>query len=120
MSPKKWIEATNASSIVSKARRYGGTYAHSDIIMFFATWISPEFQLYIMKNSRRLKTDENSCLSLNWNINREVSKLNYRIHTNAIKEYLIPLELTSVQIAYIYANEADMLNIVLFGKTAKQ
>ena len=120
MSPKKWIEATGAIGIVSKAGRYGGTYAHSDIAMSFATWISPEFQLYIMKDYRRLKTDENSRLSLNWNLNREISKLNYRIHTDAIKENLIPPELTPAQIVYTYANEADMLNVVLFGKTAKQ
>ena len=120
MSPKKWIEATKAIGIVSKSGRYGGTYAHSDIAMSFATWISPEFQLYIMKDYRRLKTDENSRLSLNWNLNREISKLNYRIHTDAIKENLIPPELTSAQVAYTYANEADMLNVVLFGKTAKQ
>ena len=120
MSPKKWIEATNAIGIVSKAGRYGGTYAHSDIAMSFATWISPEFQLYIMKDYRRLKTDENSRLSLNWNLNREISKLNYKIHTDAIKENLIPPELTAAQVAYTYANEADMLNVVLFGKTAKQ
>ena len=134
MSPKKWIEATDAIGIVSKAGRYGGTYAHSDIAMSFyggtyahsdiamsfATWISPEFQLYIMKDYRRLKTDENSRLSLNWNLNREISKLNYRIHTDAIKENLIPPELTPAQVAYTYANEADLLNVVLFGKTAKQ
>ncbi len=120
MSPKKWIEATGAIGIVSKAGRYGGTYAHSDIAMSFATWISPEFQLYIMKDYRRLKTDENSRLSLNWNLNREISKLNYRIHTDAIKENLIPSELTPAQVAYTYANEADLLNVVLFGKTAKQ
>lgn len=120
MSPKKWIEATNAIGIVSKSGRYGGTYAHSDIAMSFATWISPEFQLYIMKDYRRLKTDENSRLSLNWNLNREISKLNYRIHTDAIKENLIPPELTSAQVAYTYANEADMRNVVLLGKTAKQ
>ena len=120
MSPKKWIEATDAIGIVSKAGRYGGTYAHSDIAMSFATWISPEFQLYIMKDYRRLKTDENSRLSLNWNLNKEISKLNYRIHTDAIKENLIPSELTPAQVAYTYANEADMLNVVLFGKTAKQ
>ena len=112
MSPKKWIEATDAIGIVSKAGRYGGTYAHSDIAMSFATWISPEFQLYIMKDYRRLKTDENSRLSLNWNLNREISKLNYRIHTDAIKENLIPSELTPAQVAYTYANEADMLNVV--------
>ncbi|HJC22103.1 MAG TPA: KilA-N domain-containing protein [Candidatus Eisenbergiella merdavium] len=120
MSPRKWIEATNAVGIVSKAGRYGGTYAHSDIAMSFATWISPEFQLYIMKDYRRLKTDENSRLSLSWNLNREISKLNYRIHTDAIKENLIPPELTPAQVAYTYANETDMLNVVLFGKTAKQ
>ncbi len=120
MSPKKWIEATDAIGIVSKAGRYGGTYAHSDIAMSFATWISPEFQLYIMKDYRRLKADENSRLSLNWNLNREISKLNYRIHTDAIKDNLIPPELTSAQISYTYANEADMLNVVLFGKTPKQ
>ena len=120
MTPTKWITQMNAIGIVSKAGRYGGTYAHSDIAMSFATWISPEFQLYIMKDYRRLKTDENSRLSLNWNLNREISKLNYKIHTDAIKEKLIPPELTPAQVAYTYANEADMLNVVLFGKTAKQ
>lgn len=120
MSPKKWIDATNAIGIVSKAGRYGGTYAHTDIAMAFATWISPEFQLYIMKDYRRLKTDENGRLSLGWNLKREISKLNYRIHTSAIKENLIPPELTRQQISYKYASEADMLNVVLFGKTAKE
>ncbi len=120
MSPKKWIDATDAIGIISKAGRYGGTYAHSDIAMSFATWISPEFQLYIMKDYRRLKADQNSRLSLNWNLNREISKLNYRIHTDAIKDNLIPAELTPVQVTYTYANEADMLNVVLFGKTARQ
>lgn len=120
MSPKKWIDATNAIGIVSKAGRYGGTYAHTDIAMAFATWISPEFQLYIMKDYRRLKTDENGRLSLGWNLKREISKLNYRIHTSAIKENLIPSELTRQQISYKYASEADMLNVVLFGKTAKE
>lgn len=120
MTPTKWITQMDAVGIVSKAGRYGGTYAHSDIAMSFATWISPEFQLYIMKDYRRLKTDENSRLSLNWNLNREISKLNYRIHTDAIKEKLIPPELTAMQISNKYANEADMLNVVLFGKTAKQ
>ena len=120
MTPTKWITQMNAIGMVSKAGRYGGTYAHSDIAMSFATWISPEFQLYIMKDYRRLKTDENSRLSLNWNLNREISKLNYKIHTDAVKENLIPPELTPMQVAYKYANEADMLNVVLFGKTAKQ
>ena len=120
MTPTKWIEETNAIGIVSKAGRYGGTYAHSDIAMSFATWLSPEFQLYILKDYRRLKADENSKLSLNWNLNREISKLNYRVHTDAIKENLIPPELTPQQISYTYANEADLLNTVLFGKTAKE
>ena len=121
MTPTKWIEQMNAIGIVSKSGRYGGgTYAHSDIAMSFATWISPEFQLYILKDYRRLKADENSRLSLNWNLNREIAKLNYRIHTDAIKDYLILPELTPEQISYKYANEADMLNMVLFGMTAKQ
>ena len=121
MTPTKWIEQMNAKGIVSKSGRYGGgTYAHSDIAISFASWISPEFQLYIMKDYRRLKSDENSRLSLNWNLNREIAKLNYRIHTDTIKDYLIPPELTPEQISYKYANEADMLNVVLFGKTAKQ
>jgi hypothetical protein len=120
MSPKKWIEATDAIGIVSKSGRYGGTYAHSDIAFEFASWISPEFKLYIIKDYKRLKAEENSRLSLNWNLNRELSKLNYRIHTDAIKANLIPRELTPVQISYTYASEADMLNVVLFGKTAKQ
>ncbi len=113
MSPKKWIEATNAIGIVSKAGRYGGTYAHSDVAMSFATWISPEFQLYIMKDYRRLKTDENRRLSLNWNLNREISKLNYRIHTDAIKENLIPPVLTPAQIAYTYMRDVSTLNQLL-------
>ena len=120
MSPKKWIETTNAIGIVSKSGRYGGTFAHSDIAFEFASWISPEFKLYIIKDYQRLKQDENSRLSLNWNLNREISKLNYRIHTDAIKDNLIPPELTQKQISYTYANEADLLNVVLFGKTAKQ
>ena len=120
MSPKKWIEGTNAIGIVSKSGRYGGTYAHSDIAFEFASWISPEFKLYIIKDYKRLKAEENSRLSLNWNLNRELSKLNYRIHTDAIKANLIPPKLTPLQISYTYASEADMLNVVLFGKTAKQ
>lgn len=121
MTPTKWIEQTNAIGIVSKAGRYGGgTYAHSDIAMAFATWISPEFRLYIMKDYRRLKQDENSRLSLDWNLNRALSKVNYRIHTDAVKENLIPPELTPEQIAYTYASEADLLNVALFGQTTKQ
>lgn len=120
MSPTKWIESVNAIGIVSKAGRYGGTYAHSDIALEFASWISAEFKLYIIKDYQRLKKDENSRLSLNWNLNREIAKLNYRIHTDAIKDNLIPSELTPDQISYKYANEADLLNVALFGMTAKQ
>jgi len=120
MTPTKWIEQTNAIGIISKSGRYGGTYAHSDIAMSFATWISPEFQLYIMKDYRRIKADENSRLSLNWNLNREISKLNYRIHTDAIKANLIPSKLTPSQISYTYASEADILNVAVFGMTAKE
>ena len=120
MSPSKWIESVNSIGIVSKAGRYGGTYAHSDIALEFASWISAEFKLYIMKDYQRLKHDENSRLSLNWNLKREIAKLNYRIHTDAIKEQSILSKLTPEQISYKYASEADMLNVVLFGMTAKQ
>ena len=120
MSPTKWIEGVNAIGIVSKSGRYGGTYAHSDIAFEFASWVSAEFKLYIIKDYKRIKSDENSRLSLNWNLNREISKLNYKIHTDAIKENLIPVELTPNQIAFTYANEADLLNVALFGVTAKQ
>jgi len=121
MTPTKWIEQTNAIGIVSKAGRYGGgTFAHTDIAMSFATWLSPEFQLYIMKDYRRLKSGENSKLSLNWNLNRELSKLNYKIHTDAIKENLIIPELTTAQKSFVYADEADLLNVALFGQTAKE
>ena len=120
MSPTKWIETTGAIGIVCKSGRYGGTYAHSDIAFEFASWISAEFKLYIIVDYKRLKADENSRFSLNWNLNREISKLNYKIHTDAIKENLIPPELTPAQISFTYANEADMLNVVLFGRTAKQ
>lgn len=120
MSPSKWIESTGAIGIVSKSGRYGGTFAHSDIAFEFASWISPEFKLYIIKDYKRLKTEENSKLSLSWNLNREISKLNYRIHTDSIKENLIPPMLTPQQISYTYASEADLLNTVLFGKTGKE
>ena len=121
MTPTKWIEQTNVIGIVSKAGRYGGgTYAHSDIAMAFATWISLEFQLYIMKDYRRLKQDENSRLSLDWNLNRALSKVNYRIHTDAVKEFLITPTLSPQEMAYTYASEADILNMALFGKTAAQ
>ena len=121
MTPSKWIEATGAIGIVSKAGRYNsGTYAHSDIAMEFASWISAEFKLYLMKDYRRLKYDENSRLSLSWNLNREISKLNYRVHTDAIQQNLLPPELTKEQQSYVYADEADVLNVALFGKTAAQ
>ena len=120
MPPKRWIEVTGVVGIVSKQGRYAATYAHRDIAFEFASWISPEFKLYIIEDYQRLKNDENSRLSLNWNLNREIAKLNYRINTDAIKNHLIPPELTQEQISYKYANEADMLNVVLFGKTAKQ
>ena len=120
LSPQKWIENTNAVGIVSKSGRYGGTFAHSDIAFEFASWISAEFKLYIIKDYKRLKTDENSRLSLDWNLHREISKINYRLHTDAIKDNLILPELTPAQISFTYANEADMLNVILFGMTAKE
>lgn len=120
LSPKKWIESTNAIGIQSKSGRYGGTFAHVDIAMEFASWISPEFKLYIIKDYQRLKTDEGHRLALEWNAKRELSKVNYRIHTDAIKEHLIPESLTPKQINFTYASEADMLNVALFGKTAKE
>ena len=119
LSPQRWIEKTNAIGIVSKSGRYGGTFAHSDIAMEFASWISPEFKLYIIQDYKRLKSDENSKLSLGWNLNREISKINYKIHTDAIKEYLLK-DLTNEQLSYKYASEADMLSVALFNKRAKQ
>ena len=120
LSVTEWCDKTNAIGIYSKRGKYGGTYAHKDIAFEFASWISSEFKLYIIEDYQRLKAGENARLSLNWNLNREISKLNYRIHTDAIKEKLIPPLLTSEQISYTYASEADLLNTVLFGKTAKQ
>lgn len=118
---KRWNEDVGAVGLLTKSGRYGGgIHAHMDIALEFASWISPEFKLYIIKDYKRLKSDENSRLSLNWNLNREVAKLNYRIHTDAIKQNLIPPALTPEQIAYTYANEADLLNVALFGQTAKQ
>ena len=113
MTPSKWVENTGAIGITAKAGRYGGTYAHSDIAMEFASWISAEFKLYLMKDYRRLKFDENSRLSLSWNLNREISKLNYRVHTDAIQQNLLPPDLTREQQSYVYADEADMLNVAL-------
>ena len=119
MTPGKWIESTDAIGIVSKAGRYGGTYAHYDIAMEFASWLSPEFKLYIIQDYKRLKEDETSKLSLTWNLHREISKINYKIHTDAIKEYLLK-DLTNEQLSFKYASEADMLNVALFNKRAKQ
>ena len=119
LTPQKWISTTNAIGITSKSGRYGGTYAHSDIAFEFASWISPEFKLYIIKDYQRLKADESHAKSLDWNIKREITKSNYRIHTDAIKENLIP-NLTPQKIACKYASEADLINVALFGQTAKQ
>jgi hypothetical protein len=120
MTPKKWIESTNAIGIISKSGRYGGTYAHKDIAFEFASWISIEFKLYIIKEFQRLKDEESDRLQLNWNLQRTISKINYKIHTDAIKESLIPAEITKQQATMVYASEADLLNVALFGITAKQ
>jgi hypothetical protein len=120
LTPKRWIEATNAIGIVSKAGRYGGTFAHRDIAMEFASWISIEFKLYVIKEFQRLKEEENSRLKLEWNLQRTLAKVNYHIHTDAIKENLIPKEVTKKQMQLIYADEADLLNTALFGITAKE
>ena len=120
MTPKRWIETTNAIGIVSKQGRYANTFAHKNIAFEFASWISPAFKLYVIEDYQRLKDSENNKLSLAWNLNREIAKLNYRIHTDAIKENLIPAELTAAQKSFVYADEADMLNVALFGMTAKE
>lgn len=118
LTTKQWIERTNAKGIVSSAGRYGGTYAHKDIAFEFGSWISPEFKYYLIREYQRLKDEEQK--QLGWSAKRELSKINYRIHTSAIKRNLIPPELTPQQKSYIYADEADMLNVAMFGKTAKQ
>ena len=121
LTPRKWIDATGAIGFQSRAGRYGGgTYAHRDIAFEFGSWLSPEFKLYLIKEFQRLKDDENRRLALAWNLNRTLSKLNYRIHTDAVKAHLIPPEVTAAQAAITYANEADLLNVALFGQTAKQ
>ncbi|XHR28909.1 MAG: KilA-N domain-containing protein [Chthoniobacteraceae bacterium] len=120
LSAKKWIERTGAKGLIAQAGRYGGTYAHRDIAFEFGSWLSPEFKLYLIREFQRLKDDENRRLSLSWNLNRTLSKLNYRIHTDAIKAHLIPAVVTPAQAAVTYANEADMLNVALFGQTARQ
>ena len=118
LSPQKWINATNAIGIISKSGRYGGTYAHKDIAFKFASWISVEFELYIVKEFQRLKQEEQKLIG--WTAKRELSKINYHIHTDAIKQNLIPAEITTLQANFIYANEADVLNVAMFGMTAKQ
>jgi hypothetical protein len=121
LTPRKWIEATNAIGIISKAGRYGGgTFAHKDLAFEFGSWLSPEFKLYLIKEFQRLKEDENNRLKLTWNLHRTLSKINYRIHTDAIYENIIPENISKVQASTIYANEADVLNMALFCKTAKQ
>lgn len=118
MSPKKWIESTNAIGIIAKSGRYGGTFAHKDIAFEFASWISIEFKLYLIKEFQRLKEEEHK--QIGWSAKRELAKINYQIHTNAIKQNLIPSELSSQQTSIIYANEADVLNVAMFGLTAKE
>ena len=117
LSAKEWMQKTNAIGIVSKAGRYGGTYAHKDIAFEFAMWISPEFKVYLIREFQRLKTEEQA--QFGWTAKRELSKINYRIHTDAIKQNLIPAEVTTQQASIIYADEADMLNVAMFGMTAK-
>ena len=120
MSVKQWIDRTGACGLTATAGRYGGTYGHKDIAFHFGMWISPRFQLLLVKEYQRLKTDESERLHLEWNLQRTLSKINYRIHTDAIKDQLIPLAITQKQAAILYANEADVLNVALFGITAKQ
>lgn len=120
LTPKQWIEKTGAIGIRSSAGRYGGTYAHKDIAFEFASWVSVEFKLYLIKEFQRLKDDENDRLKLDWNLQRTLAKINYRIHTDAIKETLIPPSITKAQASSVYASEADLLNVALFGQTAKQ
>ena len=120
LTPQKWIQATNAIGIISKSGRYGGTFAHRDIAFEFATWISAEFKFYLINEFQRLKEEESSRQNLEWNYQRHLTKVNYHIHTDAIKEKLIPENLSKQQISFVYANEADVLNMALFGKTAKQ
>lgn len=118
LSVKQWVEKTNSRGIIAKAGRYGGTYAHKDIAFEFASWVSPQFKLYLLKEFQRLKEQEQT--QIGWSAKRELSKINYHIHTNAIKQNLIPSKVTPAQICIIYANEADVLNVALFGMTAKQ
>ena len=118
LSVKQWIEKTNAIGIIAKAGRYGGTYAHKDLAFEFASWVSPQFKLYLLREFQRLKEEEQKLLG--WSAKRELAKINYRIHTDAIKQNLIPQELTPAQKSFVYADEADMLNVAMFGKTARE
>ena len=120
LTSKQWIEKTNAIGIIAKPGRYGGTYAHKDIAFEFATWLSPEFKFYLITEFQRLKQEEQERLSLEWNLQRTLSKINYRIHTDAVKERLVPEEITKAQESFVYASEADLLNVALFGMTAAQ
>jgi len=120
LSPQRWIDATGAIGLKSRSGRGGGTFAHKDIAFKFAAWVSVEFELYIVKDYQRLKSDENSRISLEWNVKRILSKVNYRIHTDAIKENLIPPTLSAKQKSFVYADEADVLNMALFGVTAAE
>jgi hypothetical protein len=120
ISVKEWVEKTNAVGLQAKAGRYGGTYAHADIAFEFGMWISPEFKVFLIKEFKRLKEDENNRLKLEWNFQRTLAKVNYHIHTDAIKDNLMPEKLNEKQVSFVYANEADVLNLALFGKTAKQ
>ena len=120
LTPKQWVEKTKAIGIISKTGRYGGSLAHKDIAFEFASWVSVEFKLYLIKEFQRLKDDENRRLSLTWNLNRTLAKINYRLHTDAIQTHLIPAEVTAKQALFTYANEADLLNVALFGMTARE
>ena len=120
LTPKQWIKKTAAIGLQSKAGRYGGTFAHKDIAFEFASWVSVEFKLYLIKDFQRLKDDENDRLQMEWNVQRTLSKINYRIHTDAIRETLIPNTITKAQSGKLYASEADRLNVALFGQTAKE
>lgn len=120
LSPSKWIETVNAKGVITKMGKNGGTFAHKDIAFEFASWVSASFKLYLIKEIQRLKEEENSRLNLEWNLQRTIAKINYQIQTDAIKENLIPKEITKQQVSFVYANEADLLNVALFGITAKE
>ena len=120
LTPKRWIESVNAIGMTAKAGRYASTFAHKDIAFKFAAWISVELELYVIKDYQRLKTEESNKISLEWNLQRTISKINYRIHTDAIKAEIIPKVITKEQANFVYASEADLLNVALFGKTASE